>query len=179
MEKLKGILLILVLVAFDQLSKWYFMEEVLRPFYTADPKPRALLDWIAFAPMTLPYVEIHVTSFFNIVSVWNEGVSFGLFGDGSDFRLYTLIGLSFAIVIGFFVWMLQTDDEVHHFGIVLVIAGAIGNVIDRFRFGAVFDFLDFHIMGYHWPAFNLADSMICAGVFILMIYAFLFEKKSS
>lgn len=94
-----------------------------------------------------------------------------------DYGPYLLIALSFIISIGFLIWLFRTENPVHRLGIALVIGGAIGNVFDRFRFGAVFDFLDFHIFGFHWPAFNIADSAIVIGVFILMIYTFLFEKN--
>ncbi|MGB0720480.1 MAG: signal peptidase II, partial [Bdellovibrionales bacterium] len=103
----------------------------------------------------------------------------GMLRNDTNYGPYLLVGLSFVIVIGFLVWMFRTRDKVHQTGIALIIGGALGNVIDRFRFGAVFDFLDFHIADLHWPAFNVADSCICVGVFILMIYAFLFEKTAS
>lgn len=120
--------------------------------------------------------RVEVLPFLNWVTVWNKGVSFGLFSNDLDYGRYMLIALSIVISVGFAVWAFRTRDRVHHIGIAMVIGGAIGNVIDRLRFGAVFDFIDVHAFGYHWPAFNIADSAICVGVFILMIYAFLFEK---
>jgi len=120
--------------------------------------------------------SIEITPFFNLVTVWNRGVSFGLFSNDLDYGPYLLIALSLAISIGFAIWAFRTKDKIHHLCIALVIGGALGNVVDRVQFGAVFDFLDFHVFGFHWPAFNIADSAICVGVFILMIYSFLFEK---
>lgn len=135
-----------------------------------------MLDYLLEGDIT-QFNRVEITPFFNLVTVWNRGVSFGLFSNDLDYGPYLLIALSLVIAIGFGVWAFRTHDKTHHIGIALVIGGAIGNVIDRVRFGAVFDFLDVHVLGYHWPAFNIADSAICVGVFILMIYAFLFEKN--
>lgn len=172
----KTIFLALFIVLADQLSKWAVMEHVLRPLYPKDPNPLGLIDWSVNAPERLPFLGMDILPFFNLVVVWNQGVSFGLLNNDTDYGPYLLIALSFAIVIGFVIWMFRTTNTVHHLGIAFVIGGAIGNVIDRFRFGAVFDFLDVHAFGFHWPAFNIADSAIFIGVFILMIYAYLFEK---
>jgi len=149
----------------------------LRPLYPLDPEPRGFVEWLFNAPERLPFLGVDVLPFFNFVVVWNQGVSFGLFSNDTDYGPYILIALSFAITVGFLIWMFRTQNIVHHFGIALVIGGAIGNVIDRFRFGAVFDFLDVHAFGWHWPAFNIADSAIVIGVFTLMIHAFLFEHN--
>ena len=177
MHPLKTIFLAIFIVVVDQLSKWAVMEHILRPMYPLDNQARGFLDWIFNAPERLPYLGTDVLPFFNWVVVWNQGVSFGMLSNDADYGPYLLIALSLAISLGFLIWMFRTRNLVHHIGIALVIGGAIGNVIDRFRFGAVFDFLDFHVFGFHWPAFNIADSAIVVGVFILMIYAFLFEKN--
>ena len=153
------------------------MEHILRPVHSADNASRGLLEWFLDTPARLPYINVETLPFFNFVVVWNQGVSFGMLRNETNYGPYLLIALSCAIVIGFLIWMFRTDKSVHHFGIALVIGGAIGNVIDRFRFRAVFDFLDFHVFGYHWPAFNIADSAIVIGVAVLMVYAFLFETK--
>ena len=177
MSPFKTLSLAVFIIIADQLSKWAVMEQILRPLYPLDPEPRSFVDWVVNAPERLPYIGIDVLPFFNWVVVWNQGVSFGMFSNDLDYGPYILIALSIAITIGFLIWMFRTQDKIHHLGIALVIGGAIGNVFDRFRFGAVFDFLDFHALGFHWPAFNIADSAIVIGVFILMIYAFLFEKN--
>jgi len=177
MIPIKTISLAIFIIIADQLSKWAVMEYILRPLNSADSATRSLIEWIADAPDRLPYVSTQILPFFNFVVVWNQGVSFGMLRNDSNYGPYLLIALSFAIVIGFLIWMFRTHNRVHHFCIALVIGGAIGNVIDRFRFGAVFDFLDFHVLGFHWPAFNIADSAIVVGVFVLMLYAFLFERK--
>ncbi len=177
MNPFKTLALAVFIIVADQLSKWAVMEHALRPLYPLQPEPIGLIDWLAHTPERLPYLGFDVLPFFNLVVVWNQGVSFGMLRNSADYGPYLLIALSFAIVIGFGIWMFRTKNPVHHFGIALIIGGALGNVIDRFRFGAVFDFLDLHAFGFHWPAFNIADSAICVGVFILMIYAFFFEKN--
>ena len=73
-------------------------------------------------------------------------------------------------------WMIKEKNELKIAALALIIGGALGNVIDRVRFGAVLDFLDFHYQNWHWPAFNLADSFICVGVFILIVIE-IFENK--
>ena len=119
-----------------------------------------------------------VTPFFNFVLVWNRGISFGLMQQGEKTGSYILIGMALIIVAVLAVWLVRTPRNVQRFAIAAVIAGAIGNVIDRARFGAVVDFLDFHAMGYHWPAFNIADCAVVVGIAILMIDSLFFEPKA-
>src|SRR6185369_9688901 len=117
---------------------------------------------------------IEVLPFFNLVTVWNYGISFGLFTSGS----VVFVGLALAIVVALLVWLRSVTAPLIAVALGLVIGGAIGNVIDRLRFGAVFDFLDFHVAGWHWPAFNVADSAICVGVFLLCIDALFLTQAS-
>lgn len=115
---------------------------------------------------------IVVTGFFNLVMVWNRGVSFGLFQQGDDIGRYLLTG--FAILVGLFLvaWMLRSHTKLAVIGLAMVAAGALGNAYDRIVFGAVADFLDFHLSGYHFWAFNVADSGITIGVGLLLLDAF-------
>lgn len=163
--------LIGVLVVFDQLTKWYVSE-----YFIREGKPLGLASWLIEAPERLDYREISILPFFNIVMVWNKGVSFGLFNQQSDLGPFLLIGLALIIAVWFMIWLGKSGSVLQQTGLVLVVGGALGNVFDRFRFGAVMDFLDFHAFGYHWPAFNVADSCIVIGVFVLMAYALFFEK---
>ena len=112
---------------------------------------------------------IEITGFFNLVMVWNPGISFGLLGGGGDWMRWGLTGLAVAVTIGLAIWLRYVDRTHLALAIGLVIGGAIGNVIDRVRFGAVADFLDFHLFGYHWYAFNIADSAIVIGVAVLLV----------
>lgn len=118
-----------------------------------------------------------VTPFFNLVLVWNRGISFGLMQQGDRTGSYILIGMALLIVAALAVWLVRTPRTPQRFAIAAVIAGALGNVIDRARFGAVVDFLDFHAMGYHWPAFNIADCAVVVGIAILMVDSLFFEPK--
>lgn len=113
---------------------------------------------------------IRVTSFFDLVMVWNRGVSFGLFNSGdADAQRWILIALSLVIVAVLVVWLWRANTPLLAVAIGLVIGGAIGNVVDRLRFGAVADFLSFHLGEYYWPAFNVADAAIVCGVGLLLL----------
>jgi signal peptidase II len=81
------------------------------------------------------------------------------------------------VCIGLFLWLRRTDRPFTGWGIGLVMGGAIGNVIDRARWGAVFDFADFHIGHWHWPAFNIADSAIVVGVGLMLIDSLIGERQ--
>ena len=130
----------------------------------------------ALALIYFKTAPVTVLPFFNLVLVWNKGVSFGLFNDGMMGPLI-LAGLSLAITAVLFVWLLRVKHRLLGIALCFVIAGAIGNVIDRLRFGAVVDFLDFHAFGYHWPAFNIADSTIVLGIAFLVIDGLFFEAN--
>lgn len=163
--------LVPLLIIFDQVSKWFVSEHFIR-----GTEPMGLMAWLMDAPDRLPYGEVAVLPFFNFVMVWNKGISFGLFNNETDYGPLILIVLSLLVTIWFGIWLTRCQNKMQCAGLVLVISGAVGNMIDRMRFGAVADFLDFHVFGYHWPAFNVADSCIVVGVVILMIHALFFEK---
>jgi signal peptidase II len=112
--------------------------------------------------------RIEVTPFFNLVMVWNRGVSFGLFQSDENGR-WLLVGLTVAIMIGLLIWLRREDRPLARIGISGVLGGALGNVIDRASpRAAVADFFDAHFMGYHWPAFNVADMAITVAVAVLI-----------
>ncbi|MDP6706150.1 MAG: signal peptidase II, partial [Alphaproteobacteria bacterium] len=102
---------------------------------------------------------IELTPFFDLVMVWNRGVSFGLFG-AAGLGPWPFVALAIAIVAAMLVWLWRVETRLLGLAIGAVVGGALGNTVDRIRFGAVADFFDFHLAGYHWPAFNLADSAI-------------------
>lgn len=118
-----------------------------------------------------------IDGFFRLVIVWNRGVSFGLLGGDQALPPWVLSGVAIAVCIGLFLWLRRTDQRLTGWGIGLVMGGAIGNVIDRARWGAVFDFADFHIGQWHWPAFNVADAAIVVGVGLMLIDSLLGEKQ--
>ena len=122
---------------------------------------------------------VAVTPFFNLVVVWNRGVSFGMFGSDGALVPWILSGLALAVVVALLVWLRQVDHPLPGVGLGLIIGGAVGNVIDRVRFGAVLDFLDVHALGWHWPAFNVADSAICIGAAFLLVDGLLIHRRHS
>lgn len=105
---------------------------------------------------------IQLTPFFNLILVRNDGVSFGLLGGHIPWWALSMFAL---VVIAYLLWWLWREASwITSAGLGLIIGGAVGNVLDRYRHGAVTDFLDFHAFGWHWPAFNLADVAIFCGV---------------
>ena len=115
------------------------------------------------------YLMAHVTDWFNIVFTWNPGASFSMLrtvGEGAPL----LIVLATGFIIGFIgYYLFARAEKYERVPLALIVGGALGNLIDRMRFGAVVDFLDFHIGGAHWPAFNVADICICIGVALYIL----------
>ena len=122
---------------------------------------------------------IEVTSFLNIVLVWNRGVSFGLFNRESDWQPWLLVGLSLVIVAGLLVWLRTARGRWMTLAIALVAGGAIGNAVDRARLGAVVDFVDFHVGGWHFAAFNVADAAITCGVAVILAASLFGGRKNA
>jgi signal peptidase II len=112
---------------------------------------------------------VEVTSFFNLVLVYNAGAAFSFLSDAAGWQRGLFISIAVA-ASAWIVWLLRKypHQRLFAFALSLVLAGAVGNVIDRIRVGAVIDFLDFHAFGYHWPAFNVADSAITCGAVLLV-----------
>lgn len=135
--------------------------------------------YIVLYVLKMPEVQaMEVTPFFNLVMVWNHGVSFGLLnGSGHQYQPLFLSLLALAVVALLVGWLRKSETKWNATGIGLVVGGALGNVIDRALYGAVADFLDFHVAGFHWPAFNVADSCICIGVFMLVTEGFFCKNK--
>ena len=113
--------------------------------------------------------RIEVTPFFNLVLVHNPGAAFSFLSDASGWQRWFFVVLALA-ASAWIVFLLHRHpaQKLFCFALTLVLAGAIGNVIDRLLFGAVIDFLDFHALGWHWPAFNVADSAITCGALLLV-----------
>lgn len=153
---LMGILLAAGVFAADQLSKWVILSQVI------SPPERA---------------EVVLAPFASLVLVWNYGISFGLFAAHRQPLL--LMAMSAAIVCVLLVWLFRNGSCLVAAALGLVIGGAAGNMVDRYRFGAVVDFLDFHLGDYHWPAFNVADSCIFIGVVLLCVSSMVLERHNN
>jgi signal peptidase II len=146
----------------------------------------AILDQLSKALILARFASDHladdtITSFFSLVLTLNRGMSFGLFntrgsGGGLNALLFSLAAA--VIVAGLIYWLSRVASPLLGVAIGLIIGGAVGNVVDRIRYGAVVDFLDFHIGTYHWPAFNLADSAICLGVAAMLFDSLLLRREA-
>ena len=131
----------------------------------------------AWTVVPVPYLMAHVFDWFNIVFTWNPGTSFSMFRSMGESAPILLIGLTGA-VIGFILYYLFKRAKGYEIvPLALITGGAIGNIIDRIRFGAVIDFLDFHIGGLHWPAFNVADICIVVGVGLYLLNMYIARNK--
>jgi signal peptidase II len=141
-------LIVALLIVVDQLSKW----------------------WLLFEIGMIENKVIEITSFFKLVMVWNRGVSFGMLNQGDfAYQAYALMALA-LVISAILAQMARTSaSRFEQLCYALIVGGALGNVIDRARFGAVADFFYFHIGELGWPAFNVADAAICVGVGLLLI----------
>jgi len=121
-----------------------------------------------------------IQNFFNISYVRNKGAAFGILAT-SSYRLpfFILVSVVAVVVICFAIRKMRPDQTLAIASLSLIFSGALGNLIDRIRLGEVIDFLDAHWFEHHWPAFNIADSAICVGVFLLAVDMFLEEKRKT
>ncbi len=119
-----------------------------------------------------------IENFFNITYVRNPGAAFGILSDNA-IRLPFFISVSViaSIAILWYLRRVNAADRWQHFALGLIFSGALGNLIDRVRLGEVIDFLDAHWYGWHWPAFNVADSAICVGVGIMLLLSWREERQ--
>lgn len=135
----------------------------------------ALLDQLTkfFAESYIQVGEVIevIPGLFNLILTYNPGAAFGLMRDLPDeIRPYALaVSTAVALLaVGYFFLKEYRNDLAAKYCLMAILGGAVGNIIDRFRYGKVVDFLDFYIGANHWPAFNLADSVICVGVIALI-----------
>ncbi len=121
-----------------------------------------------------------ISGFFNITYVRNPGAAFSFLADAPPvFRLYFFVTVTvFAMaLIVYHIVRTKYEEPLMTFGLSLILSGALGNLIDRVRSGEVIDFIDVYIKSYHWPAFNVADSAITVGAFLLLLEVFRGKKK--
>jgi signal peptidase II len=139
-----------VVVVLDRLTKWL------------------MLDWLR------PGESVEVTSFFNLVLVYNRGAAFSFLAGAPGWQtpFFVAVALIASAVVS---WLLLRHPRQRLLcaGLALILGGALGNLWDRLAWGAVADFLDFHAFGWHWPAFNVADSAITVGAALVIVEGFL------
>ena len=149
---------------------------------------RGLMAWVSFSlvlaladqgtkqyigTLLAPGEILGITGFFNLVLVFNRGAAFSFLSNASGWQreLFAGIALVASAVIVALLWR-ASQERLFSAGLALILGGALGNLFDRIVLGHVVDFLDFHALGYHWPAFNLADSAISVGAALLIIDGF-------
>lgn len=152
----KYLLLMLLVLVLDQLSKWWVLASY------------------------QPYEVQSLLPVFNMTLVFNKGAAFSFLSDAGGWQRWFFIGLSSLISIILLIWLLRlkAGEQLTALSLALILGGALGNLVDRVRLGQVVDFLDFHWQHWHWPAFNVADSAITVGV-VLMLLSSLWPSRSS
>jgi signal peptidase II len=150
--KFKAILVALLVLMLDQLSKFY------------------VLDILQYQSI------IRINKFCNLFLVWNKGITFGILSDVAHVTEILEV-VTILITGGLLYWLIRSKNKIEQYALGMVIGGAIGNIIDRLRFGAVIDFIDLHIGSYHWYVFNIADSAICLAVFLMVLLPYISKEK--
>jgi len=132
-----------------------------------------LVKWVVLSQLR-PGEPIAVTGFFNLVLVFNRGAAFSFLADAPGWQrpFFIAVALIAAAIVSWLLWRYPARRLLCA-GLALILGGALGNLWDRVAYGHVIDFLDFHAMGWHWPAFNIADSAISVGAGLLIAESFL------
>ncbi|WP_426959580.1 signal peptidase II [Muricoccus radiodurans] len=149
----RGLILALVILVADQASKWWVLNGLDLPM-------RRNVPLLAAGPFGL-----------DLTMVWNRGVTFGLLSGSEPWHAYVLAGLAAVIAAVLLRWMAKAENRRTALALGAIVGGAVGNVIDRLRFGAVVDFVDAHAWDWHWYVFNVADAAIVLGVITLLAEA--------
>ena len=164
----KYVIIILSAIVVDQLTKGILLYLITGtvPLFGA-----------AWDIVPVPYLMTQVCDFFNIVFTWNPGASFSMLRTVGEVAPIIIISAT-AFIIGLITYHLFARAPGYERApLALIVGGAIGNLVDRVRFGAVVDFLDFHVGGWHWPAFNIADMCIVIGVAWLILNFILARRR--
>ena len=122
-------------------------------------------------------VDIYLTTYLNFYLIWNKGIAFGMLSYDESV-IYNIITFIIVIITGVIMIMIVKSQGFKKYGLLLVLGGSISNVFDRIYYSAVPDFIDLHIMGFHWFIFNVADIFITLGIFCLIIEELMFDKKN-
>ncbi len=139
-----------------------------------------LSKWLMIGPLDLQQRgQIELLPIFNLTWVENRGISLGLFTADSEFGRWLLVAITAGIAIGVAWWIRREEASGDQFALALVLGGALGNIVDRTRFGYVVDFADLHFGSFRpFLVFNVADAAISIGVLILLVRAFLVSRKA-
>ena len=122
--------------------------------------------------------KIYVNEYLDFILVFNTGISYGLFSGGGDFQKWILISLSILIIIFLLNFIRNESTILSKLSISFIIGGALGNLLDRFTYGAVVDFISLHAKGFSWYIFNIADMFIVLGVILFILSQFILSKKN-
>jgi signal peptidase II len=122
--------------------------------------------------------ELYQSKYLNISLVWNEGIAFGLLSFNQS-NIYNLLSLLIALIIIYIFLMIIRNDNIKRYPLLMIFAGAIGNLYDRIVYKAVPDFIDFHIGEFHWFIFNVADIFISLGVFFMILLELIDNNKKN
>lgn len=124
---------------------------------------------------------VKILPFFNFTLNYNPGAAFSFLGAQGGWQVYLFAAISLIVAVILLVWLgrIKRSDGLMAAGVSLIIGGALGNFIDRIRLTYVIDFLDFHIKSWHYATFNVADSAICVGAFLLILRMLLSPRKKN
>ena len=134
--------------------------------------------WVLFGLKMAAYDKITVTPFLDFELLWNPGISFSLFQQGTATGRWILLGLTLAATALLCVWLWRVNSRLAGIGLGAIVGGALGNGYDRFVYNAVVDFLGFHAFGFHWYVFNVADTAITLGVVLLLYDSLLADRRA-
>jgi signal peptidase II len=125
--------------------------------------------WLVLEVLSLPEQPIVLAPFFNLVFVRNTGVSFGMLQNDLDLGRWLLVTFALAVIVALLIWLARTRSALLALALGMVIGGAAGNVTDRIVWGYVVDFFNFHLGGWHFPVFNVADAAIVCGFGLIVL----------
>ncbi|MEX0429990.1 signal peptidase II [Spiribacter insolitus] len=131
-----------------------------------------LTKWMALSALE-PYQPVSLLPVLNLTLAFNAGAAFSFLADGGGWQRWLLSGVAVAVGVYLLIWLrgLDAGKRLEVIGLGLILGGAVGNLVDRLRLGGVIDFIDVHVGGWHWPAFNVADSAITLGVVAVLVTA--------
>tara|TARA_Y100000816_G_scaffold144888_1_gene102779 strand:- start:8212 stop:8718 length:507 start_codon:yes stop_codon:yes gene_type:complete len=149
-----GLIIILSIFLFDRFSKIY----------------------VIYLDKKFSGSEIFSSKFLNIILIWNEGIAFGLFSFNEKFY-YNLLTIIILLIILIIFFMITQSEGFKKYSLLMILGGAMGNVFDRIFYGAVPDFIDFHVGNFHWFIFNVSDIFITLGIIIMIMLEFTHKEK--